>query len=166
MIMKRNKKIILLAACSMIALIVLGGWMIWAEWSHTPIYRSGDTYILRDTYNNHMGTISLKNAERIYKNQSGLYEVWQYEDNEVGDLLEALAWRQNDMADENEAAQFAISFSGAEDSYLPMDRMIETYYFCTENNRTHDYVHLYFYPEVTLGKGETMQYVLLIMREY
>ena len=73
MIMKRNKKIILLAVCSMITLVVLGGWMIYAEWSHTPIYRSGDTYILRDTYNNHMGTISLKNAERIYKNPSGLY---------------------------------------------------------------------------------------------
>lgn len=164
--MNKYKKRTIVVLCCIVGIAALAGWTIWTEWGHTPIYHSGDSYILRDTYNNHMGTISLEYAEQIHKNQSSLYEVLQYEEDGVEDLLNALEWRQNDMAEDNEVAQFAISFSKAEDDYLPMDRTVKTYYFSAENNRVHDYVHLYFYPEVTLGNGEHMQNILLIMREY
>lgn len=164
--MKKQCKRIGIALCGVIAVCAFCGQMIYSEWGHAPIHRTGDTYVLRDTYNNHLGTISLADAECIHENESGLYEVWQYEDAAVPALLEALAWRQNDMDTDNESAQFGISVSNAETDYLPQDRAQDTYYFSNYNNRTYDYVHLYFYPEVTLGNGMYMQNALLIMREY
>ena len=159
---KRIRWINAIVICFICFLAICGG-AIYVEYTHAPIQKIGSDYIMRDTYNNHVGTISIADAERIYINQSKTYELWQYKDEDIAALLDAVAWRT--MAMDTEVAQFAISFSNAEDAYLPQDRAQETHYFSNVNLRTHDYVHLFFYSEVLLGNGEMYQNLLLLMRE-
>ena len=162
--MKWRLRWVAVISVSLICLLLLGCWIISAEYSRAPIKKVGATYVLYDTYNNHVGTLSLSDAERVYINQNETYEIWKYSDEGATSLLGAVPWRT--MSLDTEVAQFAISCSNAETAYLPQNKALETYYFSNTNLRTHDVVHLFFYPEVTLGNGEAYQNILLLMKEY
>ena len=109
--------------------------------------------------------VPLRSATMLYKNQTNTFVVYQYENEEV--LLDALPWCTGDLLDEN--ALFGISASNVPDEYLPLDRTQQNYTYSVAkvNSRTgnHSYVHLFFYTDVTLGNGENLRNVLLIMKE-
>ena len=109
--------------------------------------------------------VTLRSATMLYKNQTNTFVVYQYENEEV--LLGALPWHEGDLLDEN--ALFGINASGAPEEYLPLDRAQQNYTYSVAkvNSRTgnHSYVHLFFYTDVTLGNGENLRNVLLIMKE-
>ena len=109
--------------------------------------------------------VPLKSATMLYKNQTNTFVVYQYENEEV--LLGALPWHEGDLLNEN--ALFGINASGAPEEYLPLDRAQQNYTYSVAkiNSRTgnHSYVHLFFYTDVTLGNGENLRNVLLIMKE-
>ena len=133
------------------------------------ISASGGVYLIHSgdgSGNTTREELSMKDAELIHENQSGDYKVWQYKNAEQ--VLGDLPWQEGDLL--SESAQFGISESGAEEEFLPKDRAQKNYSYTAVqvNTRTgvHDYLHIYFYPAVVLGNGETYQNLLLIMKEY